>query len=281
MDSPTISDPTNLVNAETGEPTNTNNGAVKPGRLGRLRSLATRISRRHAILASAVLLVLGIACSSFLFVGEVEPEVPVEPTASEKFRVFLAGLVEDETAARLDDFQIDDAMLRELTKIDRLTTIQVDLPAVTTDTLTAVAAMPNLQQLHLRGLVVDDEMIGILAKSKTIWLLNLPKTTLSLPAIESLSSMPELRQLRLGVQSGSNQHGRAVATLTRLRSVHLIGVAITDEGLQPLAEMPQLESLYLDDTAVTDAGWNWLFANHPQLHIHVNQKHHDRDPQKH
>ena len=93
--------------------------------------------------------------------------------------------------------------------------------------------------------------------------------------------MPALRNLRLGIKDGNNRHGRAVATLSRLRTVHLIRVAITDEGLQALAKMPQLESLYLDDSSITDAGWTWLFEENPQLHVHINQKHHDRDPQKH
>jgi hypothetical protein len=112
-------------------------------------------------------------------------------------------------------------------------------------------------------------------------LLNLPICKVTPKAIEELGDMAALRQLRLGIKSGDNRHGRAVATLSRLRSVHLIGVSVTDEGLRPLSQMPQLESLYLDDTAVTDTGWTWLFKENPQLHVHVNQKHHDRDPQKH
>jgi hypothetical protein len=51
--------------------------------------------------------------------------------------------------------------------------------------------------------------------------------------------------------------------------------------LKTLAAMKQLESLYLDDCAVTEAGWNWLFREHPDLHIHVDQNHLDRDPSAH
>jgi len=32
---------------------------------------------------------------------------------------------------------------------------------------------------------------------------------------------------------------------------------------------------------VTDEGWDWLFQNKSHLHVHIDQKHHDRDPQKH
>jgi hypothetical protein len=78
-----------------------------------------------------------------------------------------------------------------------------------------------------------------------------------------------------------NEVTREIATLPSLRVIHLIGVPVTDEGLKTLAEMPYLESLYLDDCAVTEAGWDWLFREHPHLHVHVNQAHHDRDPKRH
>jgi hypothetical protein len=45
--------------------------------------------------------------------------------------------------------------------------------------------------------------------------------------------------------------------------------------------MPNLQSLYLDDSLVTETGWEWLFEEVPNLHVHVNQQHHDRDPQAH
>jgi hypothetical protein len=66
-----------------------------------------------------------------------------------------------------------------------------------------------------------------------------------------------------------------------LRAVHLIEIPITDEGLQQIADLPHLESLYLDGAAVTATGWNWLFTNHPDLHIHLDQQHHDIDPNWH
>ena len=74
---------------------------------------------------------------------------------------------------------------------------------------------------------------------------------------------------------------RAVATLSPLRVVHLINVPVTDEGLKELSKLPHLESLYLDGPRVTEAGWEWLFENHPELHVHINQRHHDRDPRHH
>ena len=45
-----------------------------------------------------------------------------------------------------------------------------------------------------------------------------------------------------------------VARLPSLRFLHVIGVPLTDAGLEPLAEMAQLESFYIDDSRVTDDG---------------------------
>jgi hypothetical protein len=60
----------------------------------------------------------------------------------------------------------------------------------------------------------------------------------------------------------------------------LIGVPITDQGLTHLDSMQQLESLYIDDALVTDEGLERLFRVRPGLHLHINQQHSDRDPNK-
>lgn len=66
-----------------------------------------------------------------------------------------------------------------------------------------------------------------------------------------------------------------------VRFLHLIGVPITDEGLRVLETMTQLESFYIDDGLVTDGGIERLWKAIPALHIHINQEHSDRDPNRH
>lgn len=259
---------------EGGEPT------VVAGGMWRRR--LRKYSRLKIALAIGLPLVLGLGGWLLLHKNAaVEPAIP-EPTPAERFReAFLSLQKSEETVARLDAIKIDESMLAELATIDRLTTVQVDCDSISLDTIKKLVAMPKIEQLHLRGVEIDDAMLAEISKSQTIAVLNLPKTKVTPAAIKGLAAMPLLRQLRLGVQGGTNLHGRAVATLKRLRSVHLIGIGITDEGLHPIAELPQLESLYVDDASVTDTGWAWLFQTHPELHVHVDQVHHDRDPQKH
>ena len=111
--------------------------------------------------------------------------------------------------------------------------------------------------------------------------MNLPHSRLTEKGIRSLSALPKLRQLRVGSTLLGNDIGRALLEVKSLRGVHLIGVPLSDEGLKVIVQLPHLESLYLDDAAITESGWDWLFQNHPQLHVHINQRHHDRDPQHH
>jgi hypothetical protein len=42
-----------------------------------------------------------------------------------------------------------------------------------------------------------------------------------------------------------------------------------------------LWNLYLDGAGVSDGAWERYFALHPEVHVHVDQAHHDRDPNRH
>jgi hypothetical protein len=73
---------------------------------------------------------------------------------------------------------------------------------------------------------------------------------------------------------------RAIATLPGLTSLHLIDVAIGDDGLDALAKAQTLQNLYLDGAGVSDAAWKRYFEARPGVHVHVDQAHHDRDPRR-
>jgi hypothetical protein len=184
-------------------------------------------------------------------------------------------------AIRLDDFEATDDHFLLLAQFERLRVIRVDGGQLTPAGARALATMPHLEQLHLRRIAVDDATLDEIAKSPRLWLLNIADAKVSTEAVARLAVMPKLRQLRLGIAGGGDDYADAVAKIDRLRTVHLIGIAVRNSGLKRLAEMPFLESLYLDDCAVTDGGWEWLFENKTHLHVHIDQKHHDRDPQKH
>lgn len=142
-----------------------------------------------------------------------------------------------------------------------------------------LAALPDIERLVLRQSPLSDAGFAVLAGCRSLADLNVPQAACTAAGIERLARLPGLKSLRIG---GSNLQGpevaRAIATLPALRSLHLIDVAIGDEGLDALAEVSTLRNLYLDGAGVSDAAWERYFERCPGVHVHVDQAHHDRDP---
>ncbi len=205
---------------------------------------------------------------------------PVATTPS--FQAMIDHVVSHgEDAIRLSDFDSSDDSVATLCSLERLRVIRLDGGHLYSNAAAAFAQLPHLQQLHLRDVALDDAALDALRPAAGLRVLNLAGTTVSAAAIGRLAELPKLRQLRLQVAGGGSEYATSVGQLTNLRAVHLIGIAIDDHSLRPVVELPHLESLYIDDGEVTDQGWIWLFEQKPHLHVHIDQQHHDRDPQKH
>lgn len=142
-----------------------------------------------------------------------------------------------------------------------------------------LASLPDIERLVLRESPLTDEGLRKVAACVTLRDLNLPQAGCTAAGIRSLTQLPSLRSLRLG---GSGLSGKdvceAVVDLPHLRTLHLIDVPIGDEGLAVLASRPNLWNLYLDGAGASDAAWERYFQACPQVHVHVDQAHHDRDP---
>lgn len=183
-------------------------------------------------------------------------------------------------------FEVTDSMIKLIGELDDSTrsvidTVIVDQGIVSDEGLKAICTLPNLQHLRLRLSPISDEGMQLIAQCPKLWFLNLPHSTCTMAGVESLKISPMLRQLRIGSSNLDNEASRAITQIKTLRGIHLIGIPITNAGMRSIAEMKYLESLYMDDSAVTEAGWSWLYETHPELHVHVNQRHLDRDPKKH
>ncbi|MGB7346874.1 MAG: hypothetical protein WBD20_21810 [Pirellulaceae bacterium] len=179
------------------------------------------------------------------------------------------------------DFKIDDQQLDVLQETPSVKTLICDAGELTDAAIRFIGVLPKLQHLRLRLSPISDVGMQELAKCKTLWFLNLPHSDCTADGIAALAELPELRSIRIGSDRLEADAADAIALLKTVSSVHLIGVPINDEGLKRIASLPELESLYLDDSKVTEDGWQWLFDQHPTLHVHVNQQHHDRDSNQH
>lgn len=206
-----------------------------------------------------------------------ESEQEAEPFAATLARVVAAGA----EAIRLEAGDVRDAEIETLASVERLRVIRVVGGQLSGAAGRALASMPHLEQLHLRDVELDDETLDALSQSRSLWLLNVVGRGFSHSGIDRLANLRTLRQLRLGVDGGDDRVAEAIAGIRSLRSVHLIGSGTSGQGLRALAGMPKLQSLYLDDCNISDEDWTWLFESHPQLHVHIDQGHHDRDPSRH
>jgi hypothetical protein len=144
-----------------------------------------------------------------------------------------------------------------------------------------IATLPDLERLVLRESPLTDAGLRRLAACSRLRDLNLPQAACTAAGIRELESLADLRSLRLGgPRLAGPEVCRAVVALPALRSLHLIDVRIGDEGLAVLAGKPTLWNLYLDGAGVSDAAWEGYFRACPDVHVHVDQAHHDRDPRR-
>jgi hypothetical protein len=250
------------------------------------RSVHQRRRRRRA----QKLLVATILTGIFITVVMWSRGVGRQPTQTPVISIAPHVLFEQACAAIRDgqgdtlhitEYPVDDEMVSAMAGLDSLETVIFDEGSVSDQAITTIAKLPKLQHLRLRLSPISDEGMKQIAGIESLWYLNLPHAECTAKGVGQLSAIPRLRQLRLGSSNLSNEVTREIAKIESLRGLHLIGIAVTDEGLKTLAAMKHLESLYLDDSAVTEAGWEWLFDQYPHLHVHVDQSHHDRDPKAH
>ena len=142
-----------------------------------------------------------------------------------------------------------------------------------------LTAFSSLTKLVARQSPLTDAGFAAVARCTSLRDINLPHAACTAEGVKALAALPHLRSLRLG---GDDLEGVAVceagASLPKLRFLHLIDVEIGDAGLAVLERRPDLWSLYLDAAGVSDEAWGRYFHACPDVHVHLDQAHHDRDP---
>jgi len=142
-----------------------------------------------------------------------------------------------------------------------------------------LAELPDIERLVLRESPLSDAGFQAIARCRQLTHLNVPQAACTAKGVRALRAIPSLRSLRLGGRNlAGPEVGEAVAEFAALESLHLIDAAIGDAGLDAIAGLPGLRTLYLDGAGVSDEAWSRYFLGHPDVHVHVDQAHHDRDP---
>jgi hypothetical protein len=146
--------------------------------------------------------------------------------------------------------------------------------------LAYLEALAELEHLRIRGAAITDVGIRSLCRLSNLRVLNLPHAQFSDVGLAELVKLPNLELLRFGSPAVSDAGMAYCRTMPKLRFLHLIDVPISDQGLLHLRGMAQLESLYVDGADLSDAAVEALLTDLPNLHLHIDQQHHDRDPHK-
>jgi hypothetical protein len=226
-------------------------------------------------------IILSSIILSFLFLPGCSP--PAETAES--------SLAEQLTAVRngstdivlVETMPLGDQDLALIRDVPGLKVLQLDNAdnTLTDSGMTEISKLTQLEHVRIRGGNIGDEGLKTLSTMPNLRMLNLPQGKFTDAGLAQLKQMPRLDSLRIGSPKVTDEGIAALKDFPSLRSVHLIDIPITDRGLADLQSIPKLDSLYLDGANISDAAVDELFAKHPNLHVHFNQAHHDRDPNKH
>lgn len=211
---------------------------------------------------------------------EQSAAVPSEPALAEQIAAVRAG---SETWILVEKTPLTDRDLASLRGLDRLAALCIDHPdsRITAEGIAALRDLPVLEHLRIRGGGIGDKGLAAIARLQQLRILNLPRGEFTREGLPRLKELPHLEMLRFSSPHIGDPDMQTIAQLPSLTRLHLIDVPITDAGLVQLAEIDRLQSLYIDGGQISDAAWDELFRRRPKLHVHINQEHHDRDPNRH
>ncbi len=206
------------------------------------------------------------------------PDLDIPASLSDQLAEVRAGRRE---LIELTGETVHDKTIEPMRHVRGVTRVVIDKSELSAAGLAVLATIPELEQLVIRGKAVDDEGLSQIVLSRNLRVLNLPRTTVSRTALEKLQQLPQLMLLRIGSPHLEDDCLQVITSMPGIRFLHLIDIPITDQGLRHLHDFEQLESLYLDGARVSGEGISELMEKLPRLHLHLDQYHHDRDPNHH
>lgn len=230
--------------------------------------------------AFALIILSPIILSPLFLSGCSPPAVTKEPSLAEQLTAIRNGSTD---IVLVESTPLSDQDLAVIRDVPGLRVLQLDHAdnKLTDVGMTEIAKLTQLEHLRIRGGSIGDGGLKALAKMPNLKALNLPQGRFTDTGLAHLKELPKLEMLRIGSPKVTDKGIAELKDFPSLSRVHLIDIPITDQGLADLQSIPKLESLYLDGAHISDAAVDELFRKRPNLHVHFNQAHHDRDPNKH
>lgn len=217
------------------------------------------------IVSAAVLAGCGVPAATHVGIAAFEPQ--------------LEAVREGESSRIVADSPLTEAEWESLRGLSGLRELVLRRGVADDAKAEILATLSGIERLVLRESPLSDVGFRSIAGCRHLALLNVPQAACTAEGVRTLRQIPSLRSLRLGSRNLTGREvGEAVAELASLESLHLIDVPLGDDGLAAIAGLPGLRNLYLDGAGVSDDAWGRYFQKHPDVHVHVDQAHHDRDP---
>lgn len=232
-----------------------------------------RVSPRFSLLILIVLLT-GLA----MLAPQEVPRGPQEATWEEQVAAVRQG---EANSIHLTSESITDQQLQDLRGLMNVRELKLEGGNVTAAGLAVLADLPQLEVLWLRGSRVDNLAAEQIANNRNLRRLNLPAAEFDDAGLAHLVNLPQLEQLRFSSRRVTAHGLASLGRAMSLRWLQLIDVPLDRAALREIAKLDKLESLYLDDVAVDESALEAFFAARPDVHMHVDQQHHDRDPRWH
>lgn len=242
-------------------------------------AVATRALRQPGLWHCGLVL-----CIAFLIGCRTAKQSEPTPTPETSFAEQLAKVqVGQADEIRLEHTAVGSDELEQLAGLNTLRALVLDAGVVHDSDVKHLTSLAGLQHLRLRESPLTDAGLEQLANGQlpSLLILNLPQAKPTAVGLNSLAGLPKLRQLRIAGRQIDDAAVEELSHWPALSSLHLIQPGITAKSLETIATMSELSSLYIDECALPDEAWAKLFMARPNLHVHVDQAHHDLDPRAH
>ncbi len=212
---------------------------------------------------------------------EVAPEADTARQIADWSNQFAAVLVGQSDTLSVEHRPISVDQIERLQELmPNLKQLWIESGGVDDAAMRQIGQLKNLVHLRIRIAILSDLGLANLVSEglPNLQILNIPQARFTATGIAKLKQLPKLSNLRIGGKQLDDLCVAELAQMTELRSLHLIGPGLSDAALSLLGHSPKLSSFYLDDCPLSDSAWETLFSAKPKLHVHVDQHHHDRDP---
>ena len=246
-------------------------------------NMLRRVACGPAVVCAACAAVVAVGCGTS--VRSTAPRVdsptaaespPALPSFADQLKAVCAGAGH---CIRVADRPLEAAEWEALRGLDGLRELVLDRGRADDSHAALLGSLSRLERLVLRHSPLGNEGFRAIGQLAGLRDLNVPQAGCTAEGLRSLSGLAALRSLRMGgLGLHGSEAGEAMEGVVRLRSLHLIDVDIGDDGLAAIGRLPGLWNLYLDGAGVSDTAWAEYFHRHPDVHVHVDQSHHDRDP---